>query len=72
VLHDMFGIPVEEIPPIVDRSGDFDALVAVLDPDVVLRGDGGPDVPPGSWLEPDFVSDPEVMARIDLTILDPS
>lgn len=24
------------------RSGDFDALVAVLDPDVVLRSDGGP------------------------------
>jgi RNA polymerase sigma-70 factor (ECF subfamily) len=169
VLHDMFGIPFEEIAPIVDRSpaaarqlasrarrrvrgrapegeldvgrqhevidgfiaaareGDFDALVAVLDPDVVLRADGGPDVPPGSSLELrgaetvasraltfsrldllqrpalingtagvvslkdgkpfsigaltvrdgrivelDFVSDPEVMARIDLTILDPS
>jgi ketosteroid isomerase-like protein len=24
------------------REGDFDALVAVLDPDVVLRSDGGP------------------------------
>src|SRR5262245_65949054 len=24
------------------RQGDFDALVAVLDPDVVLRSDGGP------------------------------
>ena len=24
------------------RDGDFDALVAVLDPDVVLRADGGP------------------------------
>src|SRR5204863_6974729 len=24
------------------REGDFDALVAVLDPDVVLRADGGP------------------------------
>ncbi len=83
VLHDMFGIPFEEIAPIVERSpeatrqlasrgrrrvrgaapppdadlgaqwevveafiaaargGDFDALVAVLDPDVVLRSDGG-------------------------------
>jgi RNA polymerase sigma-70 factor (ECF subfamily) len=83
VLHDMFGVPFEDIAPIVDRStdaarqlasrarrrvrgqtpqpdtdlnaqwevveaflaaardGDFDALVAVLDPDVVLRADGG-------------------------------
>ena len=82
VLHDMFGMPFEEIAPIVDRSpaatrqlasrarrrvrgaaphpdahtlkqqrkvidaflaasreGDFDALVAVLDPDVVFRLD---------------------------------
>jgi len=85
VLHDMFGVPFDEIAPIVDRSpeatrqlasrarrrlqgestipdadlgqqrlvvnafmaaardGDFDALVAVLDPDVVLRADWGPD-----------------------------
>src|SRR4051794_32206431 len=84
VLHDMFGVPFDEIAPIVDRSpaaarqlasrarrrvrgaapvpdadlarqrqvvdaflaaardGDFDALVAVLDPDVVLRVDRGP------------------------------
>src|SRR3984885_13236640 len=82
VLHDMFGVPFEEIAPIVDRTppatrqlasrarrrvrgaavpdvdlnaqwrvveaflaasrdGDFDALVAVLDPEVVLRVDGG-------------------------------
>jgi RNA polymerase sigma factor (sigma-70 family) len=83
VLHDMFGVPLDEIAPIVDRSpeaarqlasrarrrvrgaapkpdpdrarqrevvdaffaasrdGDFEALVAVLDPDVVLRADGG-------------------------------
>ena len=83
VLHDMFGVPFEEIAPMVDRSpdaarqlasrarrrvqgasaipdadlvsqrrvvnaffaaardGDFDALVAVLDPDIVLRADGG-------------------------------
>jgi RNA polymerase sigma factor (sigma-70 family) len=87
VLHDMFGMPFEEIAPIVDRtpaaarqlasrarrrvrgatptpdpdlaqqrkvvaaflaasrSGDFDALLAVLDPDVVFRIDGG-GVPP--------------------------
>jgi RNA polymerase sigma factor (sigma-70 family) len=84
VLHDMFGIPFDEIAPIVDRSpeaarqlasrarrrvqgenavpdadldtqrravdaflaaareGDFDALLEVLDPDVVLRVDLGP------------------------------
>ena len=84
VLHDTFGLPFEEIAPIVDRSpaaarqlasrarrrvrgadvhspdrdvarqrevvdaffaaahgGDFDALVAVLDPDVVSRIDAG-------------------------------
>jgi RNA polymerase sigma-70 factor (ECF subfamily) len=83
VLHDMFGVPFEEIAPIVERSpeatrqlasrgrrrvrgadpvpdadlnaqwevvdaflaaareGDFEGLVAVLDPDVVLRADGG-------------------------------
>jgi RNA polymerase sigma factor (sigma-70 family) len=83
VLHDMFGVPFEEIAPIVDRSpaaarqlasrarrrvrgagpasdadlgtqrrvvdaflaasraGDFDALLEVLDPDVVFRMDAG-------------------------------
>ena len=82
VLHDMFGVPFDEIAPIVGRTpatatqlasrarrrvrgarlpdadppaqrevleaflraaraGDFDGLVAVLDPDVVLRVDGG-------------------------------
>ncbi|GAB1516511.1 RNA polymerase sigma factor SigJ [Actinophytocola sp. KF-1] len=83
VLHDMFGLPFDEIAPIIGRSnaatrqlasrarrrvqgapttpdpdlsrqrvvvdaffaaargGDFDRLVAVLDPDVVLRTDGG-------------------------------
>src|SRR5580658_7881898 len=90
VLHDMFGLPFEEIAPMVSRTpaaarqlasrarrrvrgadvrapdpdlgrqrevvdaffaaanrGDFGALVAVLDPDVLLRSDGGtgqPDV----------------------------
>ncbi len=85
VLHDMFGVPFEEIAPIVDRSpdaarqlasrgrrrlraadpvpdadldqqrqvveafiaaareGDFDRLVTVLHPDVVLRADYGPE-----------------------------
>jgi RNA polymerase sigma-70 factor (ECF subfamily) len=83
VLHDMFGVPFEEIATLLERSpqaarqlasrarrrvraqpttpdvdvsgqrevvnaflaaareGDFDALVATLDPDVVLRADGG-------------------------------
>src|SRR5919107_2424578 len=83
VLHDTFGVPFDDIAPLVQRSpeaarqlasrarrrvrgavpspdadlpaqweiveafesaarnGDFDALVAVLDPDVVLRADGG-------------------------------
>ncbi len=107
------------------RDGDFDALVAVLDPDVVLRADGGPGVPAGVSLELrgaetvasralafrrvdlvqrpalingaagmvtlkdgkpfsiaaatvaggriielDFVSDPEILARLDLTVLE--
>ena len=84
VLHDMFGVPFDEIAPIVGRSpdaarqlasrarrrvraekttpdpdpdaqrevvdaflaaareGDFDRLVSLLDPDVVLRADLGP------------------------------
>jgi RNA polymerase sigma factor (sigma-70 family) len=92
VLHDMFGVPFDDIAPIVDRSteatrqlasrarrrirgaspepdtslegqwevidafqaaardGDFEALVAVLDPDVVLRADSG-GVPPGAAIE---------------------
>src|SRR5918997_2979341 len=88
VLHDMFGLPFEDIAPMVDRSpaaarqlasrarrrvkgaeirtpdadlarqrevvdaffsaargGDFDALVAVLDPDVVLRAEIGAAAP---------------------------
>jgi RNA polymerase sigma factor (sigma-70 family) len=85
VLHDLFGVPFEEIAPIVDRSpeaarqlasrarrrvrgenaipdtdrdthravvdaflaasreGDFEGLLALLDPDVVLRADMGPE-----------------------------
>jgi RNA polymerase sigma-70 factor (ECF subfamily) len=86
VLHDMFGVPFDEIAPIVGRSpatatqlasrarrrvrgaalpdpdlpaqrkvldaftaaataGDFEALVAVLDPDVLLRVDAGAEGP---------------------------
>jgi len=87
VLHDVFGVPFEEIAPVVERSpaaarqlasrarrrvraqapepdadlrvqrravdaflaaardGDFEGLMRVLDPDVVLRVDGGPNAP---------------------------
>jgi RNA polymerase sigma factor (sigma-70 family) len=87
VLHDMFGVPFDEIAPVVGRSpeatrqlasrarrrvqgaatrpdvdvrrqrevvdafltaareGNFEALVSVLDPDVVLRADAGPGSP---------------------------
>ncbi len=87
VLHDVFGVPFEEIAPLVERSpaatrqlasrarrrvraqapepdadlavqrrvvdaflaaareGDFDALLEVLDPNVVVRFDGGPNAP---------------------------
>jgi RNA polymerase sigma-70 factor, ECF subfamily len=87
VLHDVFGIPFDEIAPVVERSsaatrqlasrarrrvrarapepdadlavqwqvvdaflaaardGDFEALLRVLDPNVVLRVDGGPNAP---------------------------
>jgi RNA polymerase sigma-70 factor (ECF subfamily) len=91
VLHDMFGMPFEEIAPIVDRNpaatrqlasrarrrvrgaepeptaeslaqqrkvvdaflaasreGDFEALVSVLDPDVVFRADRHTDLSPGA------------------------
>src|SRR5918992_1201040 len=47
VLHDMFAVPFDEIAPLVDRSlaaargGDFEALLAVLDPDIVFRVDSG-------------------------------
>ena len=92
VLHDMFGVPFDEIAPMVDRSpeaarqlasrarrrvrgaapvpdpdlarqrevvdaffaaargGDFEALVSVLHPDVVLRSDGGT-LRPGATIE---------------------
>jgi RNA polymerase sigma-70 factor, ECF subfamily len=93
VLHDLFGLPFEEIAPMVERTptaarqlasrgrrrvrgaaryapktdltleralvdaffaaardGDFEALVGLLDPDVVLRIDGGAALPAGSML----------------------
>ena len=104
VLHDMFGVPFEEIAPIVERSvpatrqlasrarrrvrgapeprpqsldqqrrvveafldasrnGDFEALLAVLDPDVVFRGEGGVGGPP----VPDEVRGAEDVARLVL------
>jgi ketosteroid isomerase-like protein len=105
VLHDMFGIPFEEIASLVDRSpatarqlasrarrrvqgaatvpdvdlarqrevvnaflaaahnGDFDGLLAVLDPDVVLRTDGGAE-PPGALRE---IRGAQVVAKQALT-----
>jgi RNA polymerase sigma factor (sigma-70 family) len=105
VLHDMFGVPFEEIASIVDRSpaaarqlasrarrrvrgaatvpdadlarqreivnaflaaarnGDFDGLLAVLDPDVVLRTDHGAE-PPGA---PRVIRGAQVVAKQALT-----
>jgi RNA polymerase sigma factor (sigma-70 family) len=96
VLHDVFGVPVDEIAPVVERSpaatrqlasrarrrvraeapepdadlrvqrravdaflaasrdGDFEGLLRVLDPDVVLRIDGGPN-PPRAFRQPPLV-----------------
>src|SRR5205823_3453174 len=58
VLHDVFAVSFDEIAPLVDRSpaaarqlasrareGDFEGLLRILDPDVVLRTDGGPNAP---------------------------
>ncbi|MGH2464582.1 MAG: sigma-70 family RNA polymerase sigma factor, partial [Candidatus Limnocylindrales bacterium] len=87
VLHDVFGVPFDEIAPVIERTpaatrqlasrarrrvrarapepdadlavqwqavdaflaaartGDFEALLQVLDPNVVLRVDGGPHAP---------------------------
>jgi RNA polymerase sigma factor (sigma-70 family) len=107
VLHDTFGLPFEEIAPMVDRSpaaarqlasrarrrvrgadvhspdrdlarqrevvdaffaaahsGDFDALVAVLDPDVVSRIDAGA----GSLLPSGVLHGAETVARQTLSI----
>ncbi len=111
VLHDLFGVPFDQIAPIVDRSpeaarqlasrarrrvrggapvgdadldqqravveaflaaareGDFDALLAVLDPDVVLRADSGPGLP-GATVEVrgavEVASRAQSYARLDL------
>ena len=105
VLHDTFGLPFEEIAPMVGRSpaaarqlasrarrrvrgadvpdrdvarqrevvdaffaaahsGDFDALVAVLDPDVVSRIDAGA----GSLLPSGVLHGAETVARQTLSI----
>ena len=56
VLHDMFAVPFDEIAPIVGRSpaaargGDFEALIELLDPDIVVRVDRGA-LPPGASTE---------------------
>jgi len=111
VLHDMFGVPFEEIGPMVGRSpatarqlasrarrrvrgadahvpdpdvaeqrqvvaafyaaahrGDFDALVALLDPDVVARLDGGAAYPELSAV----VRGAAAVARHGLSIHQPS
>jgi RNA polymerase sigma-70 factor, ECF subfamily len=104
VLHDMFGVPFEEIAPIVERSveatrqlasrarrrvrgshdpqphslaehrrvveaflaasrnGDFEALLAVLDPDVVFHADAGPSGP----AVPEEVRGADAVARLVL------
>jgi RNA polymerase sigma-70 factor (ECF subfamily) len=113
VLHDMFGVPFDEIAAVVDRSpeatrqlasrarrrvrgaapdpdadlaaqrevvdaflaaareGDFDGLVAVLHPDVVLRADRGP-VPagvPGEVRGAEAVARQAIMySRLDLSV----
>jgi hypothetical protein len=43
VLHDVFRMSFKEIVPLVDRSvvAGFEELVAILDPDIVLRPDAG-------------------------------
>ena len=103
VLHDVFGVPFEEIAPVVERSpaaarqlasrarrrvrsqapepdadlavqrrvvdaflaaardGNFEGLLQVLDPDVVLRVDGGPNAPP-AFARPPIVG-AEAVAR---------
>jgi ketosteroid isomerase-like protein len=50
------------------RDGDFDALVAVLDPDVVLRADTGPAAPSRVVRGADVVARQALMwSRVDLT-----
>ncbi len=101
VLHDVFGMPFDEIATVVERSpaatrqlasrarrriraeapepdadlavqrravdaflaasrnGDFEELLRVLDPDVVLRVDGGPN-PPRAFAQPPLVGAEDV------------
>jgi RNA polymerase sigma factor (sigma-70 family) len=110
VLHDMFGVPFDEIAPIVERSpaatrqlasrarrrvtgeravpdpdldrqreavdaflaaargGDFNALVAVLDPDVVLRADFGGGVTQELRGAEAVASQAQAYSRLDLVI----
>jgi RNA polymerase sigma factor (sigma-70 family) len=110
VLHDMFGVPFDEIAPIVERSpdatrqlasrarrrvqgertvpdpdldrqrevveaflaaareGDFDALVAVLDPDVILHQDFGRGVRREVRGAEAVASQAQAYARMDLVI----
>lgn len=50
------------------REGDFDALVAVLDPDVVLRADGGPAGPWRHVQGAETVAEQALLwSRVDLT-----
>jgi RNA polymerase sigma-70 factor (ECF subfamily) len=105
VLHDTFGVPFEEIAPIIDRTpaaarqlasrarrrirgsapapdadlatqreivtaflaasrdGDFDALIELLDPDIVFRADSGPGIP----LAPPLITGAAGVARWALT-----
>jgi RNA polymerase sigma factor (sigma-70 family) len=51
------------------REGDFDALVAVLDPDVVLRADGGPTGPSQHLQGAQTVAGQALLwSRVDLTM----
>ena len=51
------------------REGDFDALVAVLDPDVVLRSDGGPTGPTHHVRGAEAVAGQALLwSRVDLTM----
>ena len=111
VLHDMFGVPFEEIAPIVERSpaatrqlasrarrrvqgertvpdpdlgrqrevvdafiaaareGDFDALIALLDPDVVLRADFGRGVTQEVRGAEAVAGQARAYSRLDLVVL---
>ena len=113
VLHDMFGVPFEEIAALTDRSpqaarqlasrarrrvraqptvpdvdvaaqrrvveaflaaahrGDFEALVATLDPEVVLRADAGPRRPGMSVVVHGALAVAQrasMWSRVDLTV----